>query len=75
MIPTEVRPEKALAELWKSKQKEWIDKHITPMYATLRAQSISHFLRDGTVSGSFKQALEDMMEDVRKFSTNQNQDK
>jgi hypothetical protein len=62
-----IRPEKALSELWKQKQTEWIDKHIIPMYATLRAQSIKYFLKDGTVSGSFRQALEDIMNDVRKF--------
>jgi hypothetical protein len=60
-------PEKALSELWKQKQSDLIDTHIIPMYATLRAQSIKYFLKDGTVSGSFRQALEDIMNDVRKF--------
>lgn len=60
-------PEKALSELWKQKQSDFIDTHIIPMYATLRAQSIKYFLKDGTVSGSFRQALEDIMNDVRKF--------
>lgn len=58
---------KHLDKIWELTKDAAIERHIKPMFGSLDAASIEHFLKTQTVNGGFKRALHDMMNQVRRW--------
>jgi hypothetical protein len=61
--------EKHLNIIFEKMKEAQIQLHIKPMFDSLSALSIKHFLETGTVNGGFHQALHSMMNGLRGWST------
>jgi predicted transcriptional regulator len=61
--------EKHLAKVWEKTKEAQIERFIKPMFGSLEAASIEHFLNTGTVSGSFYLNLMNMMEAVKNWKS------
>jgi hypothetical protein len=62
--------QKQLDRVWEKLKDAQIERFIKPMFSSLEAASIDYFLQKGEVNGSFRIALNKMMDALRGWNKN-----